>query len=127
VVFVGGEADEKITREVLGGMHEPAYSLCGKTTLKELAAVIKNTGLFISNDSGPAHLSAALGVNTLVLFGPTSPEITSPRGQKVRVIQGSCGCKLPCYDLSCENNACMQKITVEKVYQEAKNILNNRV
>ncbi|MDD3295969.1 MAG: lipopolysaccharide heptosyltransferase II [Candidatus Omnitrophica bacterium] len=127
VVFVGGESDEKITREVIGRMREPAYSLCGKTTLKELAAVIKNISLFISNDSGPAHLSAALGVSTLALFGPTSPKITSPRGRRVRVIKNDCGCKVPCYDLNCKNNICMQKITVEEVYLEAKNMLDNLV
>jgi heptosyltransferase-2 len=104
-------------------MKEKAYNFCGKTNTKELAALIKNVDLFISNDSGPAHLSASLGINTLVLFGPTSSALSAPRGIKVEILKKSVNCEIPCYNMSCQDNFCMKSITVEDVFSKAKEIL----
>ena len=51
--------------------------------LSDLAAWLAGARLFIGNDSGIAHLAAAVGVPTLALFGPTSPDIWAPRGEQV--------------------------------------------
>jgi heptosyltransferase-2 len=123
VIFIGSKKEQKLIDQVIVKMKEKAYDFCGRTTLKELGALIKNLDLFISNDSGPAHLSASLNVPTLVLFGPTSKEITSPKGEKSNIIQKEVDCQLPCYNLNCRNNYCMQTIEVEEVAQKAKKIL----
>ncbi len=57
--------------------------------LGELARWISGCRLFIGNDSGTAHLAAAVGVPTLVLFGPTNPEVWAPRGKDVTVIRSN--------------------------------------
>jgi heptosyltransferase-2 len=125
VFFIGTEKERQTVKSVVDNMKEKPYDFCGKTDLKELAALLENMDLFISNDSGPAHLAASLGINTLVLFGPTSIELTSPRGSRVRIIKKDINCKIPCYNLSCSDNACMKKISVEDVFLEAENILVN--
>lgn len=51
-------------------------------SLVELAAVIERSALYVGNDSGPMHMAAALGVPTVGIYGPSSPEQTSPRGVK---------------------------------------------
>lgn len=56
------------------------------TNLAELAGWIANARLYIGNDSGVAHLAAAAGARTLVLFGPTSPRTWAPRGPDVTVL-----------------------------------------
>ena len=53
-------------------------NLTGNTSLVSLPALIKRADWVISNDSGPMHLAAALGVRTLAIFGPTDPRICGP-------------------------------------------------
>ncbi|UCG35368.1 MAG: lipopolysaccharide heptosyltransferase II [Candidatus Omnitrophota bacterium] len=120
VIFVGAAANAFYIEGVIEKMDNKPINMCGKTNLKELAALIEQTELFISNDSGPAHLAAALKVPLLVLFGPTSPQQTSPRGQTVTIIREDIKCETPCYKLNCEDNICMKKIKVEDVFQKAK-------
>jgi len=62
------------------GLYLPAQflNLTGNTSLVSLPALIKRADWVISNDSGPMHLSAALGVRTLAIFGPTDPRICGP-------------------------------------------------
>jgi ADP-heptose:LPS heptosyltransferase len=88
---------------------------------------MQEMALFVSNDSGPAHLAAALGIDTLVLFGPTSPEITSPRGKRVKIIKKDIACTVPCYKLNCKDNTCMAAITVDEVFAVARDILSKKV
>ena len=125
VIFVGSDKEKVVIDKVIGQMEESAYDFCGKTTLPQLGALMQNMNIFISADSGPAHLSAALGVDTLVLFGPTSEAITSPKGDRVQIIRKSINCKIPCYEISCEDNVCMKDISVEEVFGAAKKILTN--
>lgn len=126
VVFIGTSEEREIIDKVIMGTKETSYNLCGRTNLKELGALLGNMDVFISNDSGPAHLAASLGVNTVVLFGPTSPEITAPKGKLVKIIKKSIDCRTPCYNESCENNICMKNITVDDVFIEVKNIIEHR-
>jgi len=53
-------------------------NLTGNTSLVSLPALIKRADWVISNDSGPMHLAAALGVRTLAIFGPTDPRLFGP-------------------------------------------------
>lgn len=125
VTFIGAGKDKAVIDQIIKNMRSKAYDLCRKTDLGELAALMQNMKIFISNDSGPAHLAAALGVNTIVLFGPTAKEITAPRGRNVKIISNKTrACKIPCYNLKCRDNRCMKDISVEEVLTEAKKILN---
>ena len=53
-------------------------NLTGNTSLVSLPALLKRADWVISNDSGPMHLAAALGVRTLGIFGPTDPRVSGP-------------------------------------------------
>jgi heptosyltransferase-2 len=127
ILFVGATKDHIAAEEVIGRMEESSYNLCGRTNIRELAALMQEMALFVSNDSGPAHLAAALGIDTLVLFGPTSPEITSPRGKRVKIIKKDIACTVPCYKLNCKDNTCMAAITVDEVFAVARDILSKKV
>jgi len=124
VIFTGAGKEASVIEAVRRNMQERSYDFCGKTNLKELAALIKNTKVFISNDSGPAHLAGALGVKTLVIFGPTSEAVTSPKGKYVEIVRSdNAGCDIPCYKTDCKDNVCMSSIGVEKVYLSVKRML----
>lgn len=125
IIFIGTEAQRTLIEGVRAGMSQNSFNFCGKTSLKSLGALMQNLKLFISNDSGPAHLAASLEVNTLVIFGPTSAEATAPRGRAVKVVKKDVDCQIPCYRLDCQDNTCLKDLSVEEVYSQAKNILNN--
>ena len=76
--------------------------------------------IFISADSGPAHLAASLNIPTIVLFGPTSEKITGPKGRGVRIIRQDIDCQIPCYKTDCKDNYCMTRITPDRVVDEVK-------
>ncbi len=83
---VGGPAEAELGREIAAG--SGALSLAGATTFADLAALGREATLAVSNDTGPAHLLAAAGAPTLVLFGPDSdPALCAPRGARVEVLR----------------------------------------
>ena len=53
----------------------------GGATLPQLCALLERCALYVGNDSGPAHLAAALGVPTVTVFGPSAPHRTGPRAR----------------------------------------------
>lgn len=69
---------------------ERFFNLTGKTTLPELVPLVGQARLCVCNDSGPMHLAAALGTETVAIFGPTPPErfgpwpLTNPRHHVVQ-------------------------------------------
>lgn len=73
---------------------EQFFNLTGNTSLVSLPALIKRADWVISNDSGPMHLAAALGVRVLGIFGPTDPQLFGPyppKGPTNFVIQAPVG------------------------------------
>ncbi len=84
------------TKEVL--------NLAGKTTIREAAGVLSRARLFVGNDSGPAHLAAAVGTPVVVLSGADDPRATSPMAARKRLVYLD---SLDC--ISCEKNKCPLK------------------
>jgi heptosyltransferase I len=74
--------------------------LCGKTTLRQLAALLDLADLLLTCDSGPMHMAAAQGTPVAAVLGPTDPRRTGPWGQLENVISGSCEL-LPCLKRRC--------------------------
>lgn len=117
-VLVGGASDVN-----LGGMaavvsQGAAHHLCGRTSLRELAALIERAAIVVTADSTPMHLAAALDRPLVALFGPTNPARTGPYGRSADVLRIDLKCS-PCYlkKLSqCRfDHACMQQLEVEHV------------
>jgi lipopolysaccharide heptosyltransferase II len=125
IVFTGSDKNVPKVKRVMQRMTHKAYDFCGSTTLKELAAFTEKMSLFVSNDSGPAHLAASFDTPTLVLFGPTSEKITTPLGKDVTTLRAYTDCKIPCYRLDCNDNRCMKDITVHQVYEQAIKLLRH--
>jgi ADP-heptose:LPS heptosyltransferase len=103
------------------------FSLAGKTTLRQLLVLYTLSELLITNDSGPAHFAAMTQVHTLTLFGPETPALFGARTPRAITIWQGLACS-PCVNAynnrqsSCTNNVCMQKITVDRVFEEASKV-----
>jgi heptosyltransferase-2 len=93
--------------------------------LRQFMAVLKRCQLFICNDSGPMHISTALGVPVVAVFGPTEPTWFGPLGPDNRiVIQSGFWCR-PCFDYCLfDQPYCLRTISVDSVFNAATGALN---
>ena len=120
ILWGPGEIDE--ARQVRDGMKNDAV-LIPETSLKQLGAILQKCAMIVSNDSGPMHISAAVGTPTVGIFGPTDPAKQGPYGCKNEVaINGKLDC-LGCDKTSCEGDECMQELEVDEVWKTALNCL----
>lgn len=113
-VVVGGKADTEISDEVVKSSKGNAISMTGKTSIGELIEIMKGAKFVISNDSGPMHIAAAVGVPVFAIFGPTNPVRTGPYGEKHIIIKKEMECA-PCYKKTCKSVRCLEMISVKDV------------
>lgn len=73
----GGARDRELAETIVQAV-PGAVNLAGRTSLRELMQLLRVCRLLLTNDTGPAHVAAALGVSVVALFGSTSPELTAP-------------------------------------------------
>jgi ADP-heptose:LPS heptosyltransferase len=128
VVLITGAPEERERAEQLAAAHAPrSVSFAGRSSLAELPALYAQAALMVSNDSGPAHFSAATGLPTIVLFGPETPKLYQPLGNS-RAIYAGLACS-PCVTAhnhrrtACTDNVCMQAIGVDEVYAAVADVL----
>jgi len=124
VILTGHQKEAEIARPYFKE-REGLLNFIQKTTLLELCALIDKADLFVGNDSGPAHLAAALGKKTLVLFSGTNDwRLWHPRGQAVHVMRHDVACS-PCHERECPlpRHECMENITVDAVCDKIGELL----
>ena len=85
--------------------------------LLHLAGLISRCALFVTNDTGPMHLAAGLGVPVIALFGPTDDMATGPLGEGHAVIRKTADCA-PCGLRECpQDHRCMTEISQDEVFR----------
>ncbi|MFP3928247.1 MAG: lipopolysaccharide heptosyltransferase II [Desulfobacteraceae bacterium] len=118
VAILGSGADRDACKQVESAMRQRPVNFCGGTGLGEAVGLIARCGLFLTNDSGLMHVSAALGVPTVAVFGSTDPEATGPRGGLCRVVRRKTPCS-PCFKSVCPRDfSCMLGVTEDMVWTE---------
>jgi ADP-heptose:LPS heptosyltransferase len=123
-LLFGGPEEESLRSTVISMVHDqkkvlPVYSV----SVRQTASLMKNCRLCISNDSGPMHIAAAVGVPTVAIFGPTNSVWVKPWGTKHKIVRSELPCS-PCFrysprPLRCVANldyACLKNISVDQVY-----------
>lgn len=127
VILTGAGKDVGLADKIAGMMDKKPVIAAGTTSLRQLAAIMKRAALVVSNDSGPMHIAVSQGVKTIAIFGPTDPKLTGPYGGGVYTVlqksTGKPGCKIPCYNLRCEEALCMKAVSVDEVAREAERLL----
>jgi len=120
VLLFGTASEREVARRIQALMRHRPIDLAGQTTLEELPALLAACDSFIGNDSGAAHVAAAVAVPAIVIFGPTDPERTRPLGTRVTVVRVPVSCS-PCMLRDCPvDHRCMNRISVEEVYRAAR-------
>ena len=122
VVYFGDSKSRPLVEDICASMSERVINLAGKTSLRELMALIRMCNIFLTNDSGPMHIAAALGIPLVALFGSTNPTKTGPYKTGIVLYKGvECS---PCYQRVCPKDfSCMKKISVEEVCQALQKLL----
>jgi heptosyltransferase-2 len=122
IVVVGNPDEAAIGAEITGMMAERAVNLAGKTSVRELMAVIKRCSLFITNDSGPMHIAAAFGVPLVAVFGPTDSQTTYPLADTAIVVRQPVDCA-PCMKRVCPtDHRCMTAVVAADVLAAAEQL-----
>jgi len=114
VAITGTEKDLKAAHRLSQIVKSKPAILVGKTSIVQLASLIKRCKVYISADSAPLHVAAAMRVPVVGIFGPTSALRHMPPAEKFAVIKGKVDCA-PCYKPNCRNLKCMEVITVEEI------------
>lgn len=123
IAIVGGTLERPLGEAIAAAMNVPARVLCGETTLGELVGVLAQLRLLLTNDSGPMHVAAALGVPVVAVFGPTDWRETGPVGARQRLVREPVPCA-PCLLRECPiDHRCMRRVGVERVVGEARALL----
>ncbi len=101
------------------------YNVAGLFSIKQTAYLISKCGIFISNDTGPMHIAAAMGTPTIGIFGPESPKRYAPFGRLNTSVYQGANCS-PCVEIyrghapECTNPVCMENISVDDVWRAVR-------
>lgn len=130
VYLIGGKGEEeKYTKELSKAINNPrVINTAGKTTIEEVIALINDSSLMITNDTGPMHIAFCVDTTVVCLFGPCSPDQYG-MSNNAHIIYKPTYCSPCVHDFEvapCNgNNVCMKLITVEEVFIKVEGLLNN--
>jgi heptosyltransferase-2 len=129
-LLFGGQSDVTITNQIesaIGNRQSAIFNLAGKTSLRELMALLKICRVLLTNDTGPMHVAAALGTPVVVPFGSTSPKLTGPGlpgDPRHRLLKADAACS-PCFLRECPIDfRCMTGISVERVIEAVLQVIS---
>jgi len=116
-LVLGGKGDMELAGSIATKL-TGSVNLAGRTSLRELCAVLKRSRVLLTNDTGPMHVGAALGTPVVALFGSTSPELTGPGlpgPLQPGIVKGAAPCS-PCFLRDCPIDfRCMNSIVPDRV------------
>ncbi|MCI5179495.1 MAG: lipopolysaccharide heptosyltransferase family protein [Candidatus Electrothrix sp. AW3_4] len=127
LILLGAEKDYEECKYVGNSWSGSIVNLCGKTTPRESAAVLKHVDFFVGHDSGPMHLAASVGTPCIAIFSARNkPSVWFPYGSrhKVHYFKTACyGCALDV----CTKKECIKSITVDEVLTSCLSILTTNL
>jgi len=119
VILIGADDEQEVASQVKSLAVSEPFDLTGKTDLSQAVGILGVIDLLISNDMGLAHVAAAVGTPTVVIFGPTNPETTRPFAENSYIIREQVECS-PCMLRDCPiDHRCMTRISVDRVFHAA--------
>lgn len=123
IILIGDKSELDVSLEVAEKSEIKPIVLTGKTSLAESTEILSVCDLMVSNDTGPAHISSALGTKTIVIFGPTNPKTTHPIGAEIIRKEVDCS---PCMLRDCPiDHRCLTQISADEVFEKVKVLLSN--
>lgn len=124
VLIFGSREERPLAEEIAHDMEHTPIIVAGDTTLRQLMALLARCHLLVTNDSGPMHLAAALGLPLVAIFGSTNERATGPVSPRARVVKHAVECS-PCGLRVCPIDfRCMNGVAVEDVYSTAARLID---
>ena len=122
-VLVGGPSEAKRCEAVAAASARDTIVAAGRTNIGELMALLSLCDGFAGNDSGAAHLAAAMGIPTVAIFGSTSPQRTGPLGPRTQILYQGLACS-PCLARTCRfgHYNCLREIQPDQVITALENL-----
>ena len=121
-VITGGPGDRTLAAQIQAAAQIPLVDLTGKTSLKQLAYLIKQGRAFVGGDTGPMHLAAALATPVVALHGPTDTIRNGPYGGGHKTLVTPLECA-GCWKRQCPKGIdCLAAIEAECVYKAVQDI-----
>ena len=122
IAFTGAREDAPAIDSLVAQVGDVrCVSMAGKTTLRQLMVLYGLSDVLVTNDSGPAHFASLTPINTVTLFGPETPLLFAALTPRNKALWAGIACS-PCVSAinnrqsACTNNVCMQRITIEQVF-----------
>ena len=132
VAMTGGPAEGAAVATLVGQVgSDRCFNLAGRTTLRQLLMIYGLAEVLVTNDSGPAHFAALTPIDVVTLFGPENPRLFAARTVRNHVFWAGIACS-PCVSAlngrtsPCKDNVCMQRIDVDRVFEEVCRIYESR-
>lgn len=124
MVITGDQKDAPAANALINTVKNiKPINACGKTSINQLACLIKRCSVYISGDSAPLHVAAAQKTPFVALFGPTDPLRHLPAAKDYVLIRKELRCS-PCYKPKCKSRKCMSAISAQEVLEAADQLLN---
>lgn len=125
VIVLGSKGEKKLGEEIKGIGGDGVIDMTGRTSIMELAGVLKRCRILITNDSGTMHIALAVGTRVVELsLGAAYFRETGPYGQGNIVIESNIPCHPCSFQAECKEMVCREYINVECVYKVIEMLLN---
>lgn len=130
VILIGAPSERENAARVIAGMRggDDAINLAGETDIAELIGLLARCDLVVTNDTGPAHVAAALGTPTLTVFGPTNEFETAPLGARSEIVRADGVECARCMYRDCPvDHRCMTRVSVGEVVERSLSLARQTV
>lgn len=130
VVVTGAPNEAPLAYDITQHAAHPLLNLSGNTTLPQLAALLAESDVLVTGDSGPMHIACAVETPVVVMHGPTDPTLSGPTAPDAIVLRHKLWCS-PCYDASATaecrfgNPICMKAIAPQTVFAAVRRQLRD--
>lgn len=127
-IIITGNTEEKEKAEQFALELKGAVCLAGKTSIRELLTLYALADVLVTNDSGPAHFATLTTVKSVIFFGPETPILYTPKGERTNVIGNNLICS-PCINVynqrnsPCKEGTCLKNISPGDVFENIRGIL----
>ncbi len=125
-VLIGGSSqDGDLAQKIRRMAQSRPTILAGRASIKQFAAIAKQSALFVGSDSGAMHIATAVDTPVVALFGPSDPREWGPRGGPAEVLYKGLDCRA-CFHPTCQRGEqnCMRLITTDEVMMAAARLMN---
>lgn len=126
IALVGDGSQTRMADELMEAIPDPRIlNLVGRTSLPQLVGILHQAQVAVGPDSGPGHISAAVGTPYVTLFGPTDPVRVAPHGMLDLSVRADIGCA-PCMRRTCPglNKICMRLISPDEVFGQVSRFVS---